>query len=255
MTLSALAEPLDSAAVRSVLLDYAPHASHPIPVLSDAQLDRLLEGRVVKLRTPSEGRAPDGAMAMVITDHSRVDLWLGSIDSEHFGTDSSLISHHLPLRGEELFRWYGYVALPAPVTDRHFLIQTTINPTLPQQRAGMWERSWGLEAGLVETMRPVVAAGEIAGLSLEAFDAAISVPVNLGAWIFLDLPDGRTVFGYHCASSLGGEIPDALVTRYVFWGLDRLVERVLESARQMPTHYTIDHAPLIGGDGVPIPRH
>ncbi len=254
LTLPALAEPLDSAAVRAVILDYTPHASHPIPALSDAQVGRLLDGRVVKMRLPSEGQAPDGAMAMVITDLPRADLWLGSMDAEHFGTDSSLISHHLPLRGGELFRWYGYVDLPPPVTDRHFLIQTTINHALPRQDPGMWERSWGLEAGFVETMRPSVAAGEVAGLSPETFETAIAVPVNFGAWIFLDLPDGRTLFGYHCASSLGGEIPDALVTRYVFWGLDRLVARVLESASEMPAHYTAGHAPLIGGDGAPIPR-
>ena len=39
----------------------------------------------------------------------------------------------------------------------------------------------------------------------------------LGAWLFLDLDDGRTLFGYHASSSLGGEIPDAVVARYAFW--------------------------------------
>jgi hypothetical protein len=255
LALPALAEPVNPATIRSALTDYAPHASHPIPALSDDQVARLLAGKVLKMRLPSGGEAPDGAMAMVLTDLPRADLWLGSMDAEHFGTDSSLIIHQLPLLGDELFRWYGYVDLPMPVADRHFLVQTTLNHDLPHKTTGMWERSWGLEPGFVETMRPAVVGGEVAGLSVKTFESAIAVPVNFGAWIFIDLPDGRTLFAYHCATALGGDIPSGFVTRYVFWGLDSLVAKVLDSARQMPTHYTASHVPLTGGDGVPIPRH
>jgi hypothetical protein len=254
LILSARTAPLDVTAIRTALATYTPYASHPIPALSNEQLERLLSGKVVKLRLPSQGRAPDGAMALVITELPRVDLWLGSMDDAHFGTDSSLIIHQLPLLGDELFRWYGFVDLPPPVTDRHFLIRTTINRRLPQAASGMWERSWGLEPGFVQTMRPAVAAGQVAGLTLEQFDSAVAVPINYGAWIFIDLPDGRTLFAYHCASSLGGEVPDSLVTRYVFWGLDRLVKRVLDTAAQMPRHYVAGHEPMIGGDGQVVLR-
>ena len=247
---------LSAAVIREKMSAYAPHASHPLPALTDEQLRRLLDGRVIKMRLPSEGEAPDGAMAMVISELSRVELWLGSMDAEHFGTDESLTIHHLPLQAGELFRWYGFVDLPAPVADRHFLIRTTINPSLPAASENtMWERSWALEPGFVDTMRPAVAAGEVAGLELKAYEAAVAVPVNFGAWIFIDLPDGRTLFGYHCATSLGGEIPDRLVTRYVFWGLEGLIARIIKSAQAMPTHYGAAHAPMTGGDGKPVARY
>jgi hypothetical protein len=83
----------------------------------------------------------------------------------------------------------------------------------------------------------------------------VAVPVNFGAWIFIDLPDGRTLFGYHCATSLGGEIPDRMVTRYVFWGLEGLIARIIKSAQAMPTHYGAEHASMRGGDGQPIPKY
>ena len=256
LLLPTAAAELDAATLRQRVSSYVPHGSHPIPSLTDEQLSRLLAGKVIKMRLPSEGTAPDGAMAMVISELSRVDLWLGSMDAEHFGTDDSLSIHHLPLQAGELFRWYGFVSLPAPVADRHFLIRTTINAALPLATDNtMWERSWALEPGFVETMRPAVAAGEVAGLALKDYEAAVAVPVNFGAWMFIDLPDGRTLFGYHCATSLGGEIPDRLVTRYVFWGLEGLIARIIHSAEAMPAHYGADHAPLTGGDGRPIHRY
>lgn len=252
----AAAGELDAAVIRQQLSDYAPHASYPIPALSEDQISRLLAGKIIKMRLPSQGAAPDGAMAMVISELSRVELWLGSMDAEHFGTDDSLSINHLPLKADELFRWYGFVDLPAPVSDRHFLIRTTVNAALPVAVENtMWERSWTLEPGFVETMRPAVAAGEVAGLALEDFEAAVAVPVNFGAWIFIDLPDGRTLFGYHCATSLGGEIPVRAVTRYVFWGLEGLIARIIHSAEAMPAHYGAEHAPIVGGDGLHVARY
>ena len=238
--------------IRETFQTYLRYASLPVPTPSASQLAKLDAGEVVKMEISGGESAPDGAMVLVVSSLSRVALWLGSADSH--GDEPHIIAHHLPLQGGEMFRWYGLVDLPRPFSDRHFLIRTVINRRLPAAQPGMWERAWDLEAGGRETMRAVVAQGGVQGLSLETFDAAIYTPSNRGAWLFLDLPDGRTLFGYHAVSSLGGEIPDGLVTRYVFWGLDEVVKSVVERAQKVAQHYRGSHAPILGGDGQPIPR-
>jgi hypothetical protein len=230
---------------------YLEHASLPIPLPTPAQLEKLNAGEVAKVRISGGPGASDGAMVLRVTELSRQALWLGSADSH--GEETNLIDHHLPKRGDEMFRWYGLVDLPRPFADRHFLIRTIVNTALPAALPGMWERSWSLEPGGQETMRGLVAAGQVDGVSTEMFDAAIYTPTNHGAWLFLELPDGRTLFGYHAATSLGGEIPDGMVTRYVFWGLDEIVRTVFMRAKEIESHYRDGHPTITGGDGRPIP--
>ncbi len=243
----------DTAALRDVIKTYRAHAALPLPALSDAQLERLDAGKVVKLRTPPQEQVPVGAMALVLSEQSRADLWLGSLDPDQPYPDDFL-SHDLPVAGEELQRWYGFIELPSPFADRHFAVRTTINTALAAATGGtMWERHWVLDREAQAEMRLKVLAGEVEGLDLELFDKAIYLPANRGTWLFVDVPDGRVLFGYQTASALGGEIPDRLVTRYLFWGLDEIVDGVVERAEAMRAHYTGSHPLLAGGDGSLMP--
>lgn len=230
-------------------------AHHPVRLPSQSQRAKLLDGKIVKMRLPSKEGEPVGAMALVISDLSKEEIWLGTADDEHMGEHEELITHHLPLLGGEMFRWYGYVDLPRPISDRHFLIQTTVNRALESKTGGrMWSRHWTLEPGGEATARSLVATGAVAGVDTERFDDAVWVPQNHGAWIFVDLPDGRTLFGYYTAASLGGNFPDSMVNRYVYWGLERVMEEVLDHAAKAKSHYRGGHAPIMGGNGVPVPR-
>jgi len=248
----ARAEP---ATLSEVISTYRAHATVPFPELTPGQLERLEAGKVVKLRTPPQDRVPVGAMGLVLSEQSRPDLWLGSLDPDQSYPDDFL-SHDLPVVGAELQRWYGFIELPAPFADRHFAVRTTINTELAAATDGkMWERHWVLDREAHAEMRVKVEAGEVKGLDLELFDKAIYLPANRGSWIFLDLPDGRVLFGYQTASALGGEIPDRLVTRYLFWGLDEIVDGVLERAEAMRGHYVGGHPLLAGGDGALMPTY
>ena len=158
--------------------------------------------------------------------------------------------------GSELQRWYGFMDIPAPFEDRHFVVRTTINDGLAQRSGDtMWERWWVLDPTGLDASRTEVVAGKVEGVDAIAFEQAIYLPANQGAWIFLDLPGGRTLFGFHTASALGGAIPDSLVTAYLFRGLDEIVVDSLEKAAHMHTHYASGHAPLMGGTGKPISRY
>ena len=220
---------------------------------SASELARLASGEVVKKLIPGKPGAPDGGMVLKTTELSRQALWLGSADSH--GEERRLVAHHMPLQGDEMLRWYGLVDLPRPFADRHFLIRTIINTGLSSAEPTMWERTWSLEPGGEATMRGEVARGAVPGVTVERFDAALFTPANSGGWLFLDLPDGRTLFGYHGVTSMGGEIPDGLASRYAFWGLDEIVRTVFERAAQIESHYVAGHEPIRGGDGRVLPYY
>jgi len=239
--------------VAAAFTTYQAHARFAVPAPTADQIAKLEAGKIVRVRVAGSADAPTGAMGMVLTDVPRQNLWLGSIDDD-FAEHESLVVHDLPTVGDEMFRWYGFVDLPAPVSDRHFLIRTTVNRALPTATENtMWARHWSIEAGGEDLMRPEAHAGRIDRVTGQSFDRAIFTPTNLGAWIFLDVEGGQTLFIYHAATSLGGSIPDAAVTRYVYWGLSEIIETVLSQARAMPTHYRAGHKQWLGGDGQPIP--
>jgi len=235
------------------------HSKQPFAVPDAGARAVLLEGKILKRRLPPRNGAPDGAMALVVTDYSQADMWLGSADGKHIGGSSEegdLITYDLPKKGDEMFRWYGLVDLPVPFSDRHFLIRTTVNSAMSRATDNAcWERTWVLEKDGLDTMRPIVAAGKVKGLTLKRFESAIYVPANIGGWLALKLPGGKTLFGYHASSSAGGEIPDKAVSRLVFWGLGRLMADVIGHAARMRSHYVGGHSPIKSGDGGLVPLY
>ena len=248
----ALADPAEVSAAWEA---YRAEATLPVPALTDKQLEALDAGENVKLRLPKADDAPVGVMVLATIDLPKQDLWLSSLDDDEIDQDD-FIMHQLPVLGSELQRWYGFMDIPAPFEDRHFVVRTTINEGISERSGGaMWERWWVLDPSGKEPTRADVAAGQVSGLDLATFDAAIFLPSNQGAWIFVDLPGGRTLFGYHTAAALGGAIPDSLVTAYLFRGLDEIVAGTTTRARRMHTHYASGHAPLAGGAGQPISRY
>jgi len=248
----------DADLMRTIAL-WRKHSKLPIPMPSLKERAILLSGKLLKSWLPPRGNAPVGAMGMVVSDLPRDHLWLGSADGEHMsdeGEEAKLIAHHLPRTGDEMFRWYGFVDLPSPFADRHFLIRTTVNTQLARNTDDRcWERTWALETDGVATMRPIVEAGQVEGLTLSRFDRAIFVPANLGGWASMKLPNGQTLFCYHASSSLGGEIPDKLVNRVVMLTLGNIVNEVVRHAGQMGTHYTAGHPPIQSGRGGTVPLY
>ena len=149
---------LTDRALVEAIQTYQRHAELPLPLPGPKRRAQLLSGKLVRMRLPSAEGQPVGAMALQITDLSLAELWIGTVDEDMGGADE-VLSHHMPRTGGEMFRWYGYVDMPSPVTDRHFLIQTTVNTQLHLATKGqMWARHWRMEPG-GEAMRAEVARG------------------------------------------------------------------------------------------------
>jgi hypothetical protein len=117
----------------------------------------------------------------------------------------------------------------------------------------MWGRHWEDVEGGQAIMAARVKAGAVPGVSQERFDNAVWVPLTEGAWFFIGLPDGRTLFGYQARASFGGSVPDGVVNKMIYWGLGRLMGDVLSDAEGVRQHYRAGHKPLPGPDAKPMP--
>lgn len=249
------APPLTDADLVAAIREFQQYAHHAVPMPGPKRRKQLLDGQIVKMRLPSEDDAPVGAMALLISDLSKEELWLGTADDEGGAeTPDELTVHHLTPLGDEMFRWYGYVRVPPPLTDRHWLIQTSVNRKMHDATGGrMWARHWDMEPGGQDTARAEVAGGKVPRVTPEMFDKAVWVPFNKGTWMFIDLPDGRAMVGYQATASMGGSVPDGLVNRMVYLGLGRVMKDVVEKASKARGHYVGGHPPINGGDGHPLP--
>ena len=117
-----------------------------------------------------------------------------------------------------------------------------------------WEHPWRLNPDGVSVARPLVARGEVDGLDLDTFDAALYTPVNHGALVFIALPDDHSLMAYDVTSVIGGSIPARLVAEFVRAGMERNLRSVEERAREViPGHYRAGHEPVLGADGAAVP--
>jgi hypothetical protein len=241
---------IDDAAIVKALEEYLQGSRSPFPMPPAHERARLLEGKVLKERIKAQ--EGDLAVGMIVSTEPLRSLWLGSLDP-HFDNVKNVRTYMFPPPPDAVTRWYGLVDLPRPFNDRHFLITTVLNTAVAHASGGkIWERTWNLEADGVATMAPIVAQGKVEGVDAPTFERAIYTPLNHGSWFFVQLDATHVLMGYSCATVIGGDIPDGLVTQHVLAGLDELLSKVVSRAREIGQHYKGNHPVLVGGDGVPI---
>lgn len=253
------AEAATDAQVHAAIVEFNQGAHYTIPVLSASQRKRLLAGEVVKV----VDEAPDGsgsrrATGFLISDRSRDAMWVSCQDL-HFVQSSSVHERQLTSPDPSKKRWYGLVDLPRPFTDRHYVVDVWNNHALAARTEGRaWEHPWELVPGEITSARALVAAGKVPETTLDMWETAIETPTNLGAWVAIALPDGSSIFAYHAATRVGGNIPEGMMLQYVKATLESTLRSIEERARTViPSHYSAGHPPVVGGDGkgvAPFPR-
>lgn len=249
---AAFGDPLDNEGLKSLIARYNAVAQMPLPNLTDAQRAQLLKGEVLK---HMELRA-DGnwwVAGMLICSTSKEALWLATQDP-HFTSQDDAIEANVALAPHRA-TWYALLDLPRPFSDRHWVIDVWDNVALAESSNNVfWEHPWKLRSNGVALVRPKVVRGEVTGLSLDVFDSAIYTPFNEGAWVFLDLPDGRSMIVYHLVTVVGGNIPDRLVATFVRQSMEKQLRTLDERARNVvPQHYRQGHAPVLGVNDAPVP--
>ena len=253
--LSSPAHAATDAEVVASLAEFNRHAHFKIPVLSAKERSRLLAGDVVKVID----EAPDGsgsrrAVGFILTDASRDAMW-ASCQDIHFIQNSSVHELRLSLSPPDKALWYGLIDLPRPFSDRHWVVDVWNNHSLAaatEDRA--WEHPWSLHAGGVAKAKAKVEAGKVPNTTLKMWEDAIETPTNLGAWVAIELPDGGSLFVYHAATRVAGNVPEGLMLQFVRSTLDATLKSIEARAKtKVPSHYKAGHShTVIGGDGQPL---
>ncbi len=257
LALAARADANGADALKTALAELDQHLTYAFPPLSSSQLNKLDKGKLVRFRVaPTDGHPLDEAVALEVVDLPRTAVWISTIDA-HFVVKSGLTERRIRFTPDHGQLWMGLLDLPFPIDDRAWVVETHDNPTLVEATKGRaWERWWGLRKDCWSEVLALASAGKLDGPTRASLDKAILTPVNEGAWVFDELPDGRLLVGYHAATVVGGAIPTDILTRLVVSGLDELFTGTFDRARSVvPTHYVAGHEPIEGGDGRVLPYY
>ncbi|MEL6344095.1 MAG: hypothetical protein AAFV53_13330 [Myxococcota bacterium] len=249
---SVAAAPVNDAVFADILTRYNRDAQMPLPALTPRQRADMLSGKVLQHLE----RRDDGnwwVAGMLVCQCTKESLWLATQDL-HFTSQDDAIEANVSMAPHQA-SWYALLDLPRPFSDRHWVIDVWDNVTLAKASDNVfWEHPWKLREGGAELVRPKVERGEVEGLDLATFDAAVYTPINEGAWVFIDLPDGRSLIAYHLVTVVGGNIPDRLVAEFVRRNMENQL-RTLESRaiEVVPQHYRSGHTPVLGVNDAPVP--
>lgn len=248
------AEPTE---ISAAIQEFNTGAIFALPVLSEAQLDALATGDVLTMLTRGHSAEVWRALGFVVAEAPQHAIWL-SCQDPHFSNVERVTE--LRLAGDasiDRATWYGFLDLPMPVADRHWVVDVWNNHALAQQTDGrMWEHPWRLNENGREMVRPHVVAGAVDGLTEAVFDGAIFTPINDGAWVAMRLSSTETLLIYHGSTDIGGVLPGKLVAQFNASGMKALLEGVVARATQeVPGHYRAGHESVLGGDGQPIPLY
>jgi len=201
-------------------------------LLDDNDFRRVAEGKIAKRRLIQEG--PDRAIGVGWTPHTRDAVWIAIIDEVHNTMVNSLYEQRLGTSTDGAKRLYQRLDLPWPFTDRQWVISISNNTALAKASANtLWERYWTLSDPI---------QGE------PADPGSLWIPTLDGAWIAIPI-GGGTLLVYQVRTTIGGAIPDELVTRWAMATLDEMLENVFTRAAEIPKHYDREHERIMGGDG------
>jgi hypothetical protein len=233
------------------------HLRYPFPSISQHDLERLDQGKLVRFRvapTPSDPK--DRAIAMKITTLSRAAVWISTIDAD-FEASPGIVERRIRNIEPGHAVWMGLLNLPFPFDNRAWVVETHINPELVAATDGRaWERWWDLREDHWAEVLSLAGSGSLAGVTRPELEAAAFTPTNEGTWFYDQLPDGRLLVGFAEATVVGGIIPTDVLTHFIVGSLDDLIDGTFDrAANVVPQHYVAGHEPIEGGDGKALPYY
>lgn len=230
------------------------HATYPIPLLTESQIQRLQEGKLVRIReVPKDKGQPQRGIGLKLIPQPRKQLWVGAIDP-HMSSKAAA-SEVAMSRPDGGARWYQRLWLPWPFSQRHWVIDVNDTHALAVATSGKaWEHHWSLTPNGETLAKELIAAGSVDGISSKDAEGFVYTPVNRGAYFAMEMGTGKTLWGFHATTVVGGNISDRLIADFTMMQLKGLFQDTIERGEKASSHYDAAHAPLVGGDGAEIPR-
>ncbi|HJN76536.1 MAG TPA: hypothetical protein QGF58_21585 [Myxococcota bacterium] len=247
----ALANP-DSAALQKCWADQLPtlqdHGTLPQPELSEDQWALVATGQVARWRQQVDDEV-DGAVGVGYLAYPMEQVWVGALDDVHDHLVDGLTEVWLlgTVPGYKVL--YQHYDVPAPFSDRHWVVVVQNNPPLHAASEGVvWERIWDLDE------RATGALADVPEDTVPEPEKALWTPVNQGGWILMSCGEGVLVV-YQVRTDIGGNIPEELVVRFAMAGLDSMIDHLGELAEGVPEHYVGEHFDIVRPDGTSIPTY
>lgn len=236
--------------VQSVIADFNAHAWIQLPTLSASQVEKLLEGKVIRERVvPADPDEPQMIAGYHVIDLPRNIVW-AALRDPHLAVKSEVFEVQLSEHSYAPSQWYQYIELPWPFEPRQWVVDVEDNLALAKATGNRcWEHRWLKTPGQEQIAATVAASGAHEGMTPEMVREAIWLDYNQGAWVVMELPGDRTLVVYHVATVLGGNISDKLVADYSAMRMKKLMLTTEEAAIQALDHFVPGHAPFMGGDG------
>ena len=156
----ALAEPRPPTRgeISGAIEEYNAGAHFVLPVLGPEDLDKLLEGQVVRIleRSTEPGR-PSRAVGLLLSDVPRNQVWV-SCQDPHYAQNSNVAEAVLDSPEDQHHIWFGLLKLPSPFSDRAWVVRVVNNLPLSESSHGRaWEhlvnQSANYSAGAVQLGR------------------------------------------------------------------------------------------------------
>lgn len=247
--------------IRAAIAEYNAMSSVglAIPIPGAKKMARLVDGHVVNHRlsipNPNDPEAGEiyRVVGYIVVAQPRLLVWAATLATT---TQHASRLTEIPIRFDDAggALWYQYVALPWPLADRHWMIQTEKRVELANGTDQVvWEHSWSLaEDGLKRSLR-LVASGKAPGIDEAAAARAVYLPANRGGWIMGRLDRSTTLVLVHATAELGGRLPDGWVARYVKGQLNHVLGRLEGRSRSIAAQFD-GSGSLFSGAGHPVTR-
>jgi hypothetical protein len=227
-----------------------------LPHLTKEQQEQLWGGDIISYLDGGDAvDHPKRGISFMLTEAKREDLWIACQDP-HFQLNKLTLYHLIESDGVDRNLYHGFMDLPWPFSNRHWLTLSWNNHDLSRSSSERyWEHPWSLDKAWQEKVLPLAQAGKLDALRPLTLQEAIYLPENQGAWVMFELESKRLVV-YHTTGTVGGEIPESLMLRFLINAMQDLL-RDLETTAQtkISEHYVEGHRPMFGGNGKHLPLH
>lgn len=253
----ALAEEVDLGAyIQGAIALYNDVAPDPVPYPTSKDLQKILDGEVVKVRRrqvlDGDTESHHRVVGFLLVPQPRLDVWLTALDP-NFSSSSILTDHRIDRDDTGWSRWYQHVRLPWPITDRHWVIDIDKRRDVFDASQGLiWEHRWHLADGGEQIARDLVARGEVRGLTAKDIEDAVYLPANRGGWVLVELTPDQTLMVYHVSTDVGGSIPESWIATFAMSQLDELLQQVARASASIHDTYDPTGGPIYDGGGQPI---
>jgi len=212
------------------------HAAIRVSLTSE-DLTTLADGELVRRMVPVGDAATVVGVKWMAVKPIHVWIAIQDIEDRPLNNDQAVTTR---LPQDTLVRRMNYnvIKAPWPIADRQSVVSVTANTTLWQATdKKIWERSLKLEDS---------------SLAVTAEPDAIWLP-RLGGGFHIVEATGGCIVIFQIDADPGGSIPEDLVNRFAWMGLNNTMATLVRYASEVPAHYAGGHVSIALPDGSLIP--